>query len=86
MLSRALKQLSSYQKRSALQQAIALECQNPRIVDNLVAYDDPDYPNEESYLAVYKCDCGAIIAEDEEVGELGACHKCNANYLGLDEE
>jgi len=83
MLGRPLNQLSQYQRKIALEQAVKLGCQNAKIVDNLVSYSD--YPGDESYLALYKCDCGALIAEDEEYGELGACYKCNANYLGLDE-
>ncbi len=84
MLGKSLKQLSSYQRKIALEQAAKLGCQDAKIVDNaLVSYSE--YPGDESYLALYKCGCGALIAEDEEYGELGACYKCNANYLGLDE-
>lgn len=90
MLSYALKSLSQYQRKSALQKSVSgLGCLNPRIVDNrLVQYDADEYqdPSEDHYLAVYKClNCGALIVEDEEVGELGEC-KCGKNYLGLDEE
>jgi hypothetical protein len=80
-----LSQLSSYQKRVLLQQAESYGYQDLQVEDSLISYHDPEH-NEQGYLAGYKCDCGALIAEDEEVGELGACPRCGANYLGLDEE
>ena len=80
-----IQNLSYYQKQVLLSEARQVlagweEEGNPVIVGNEVYLDDP----ERSYLVLYKCECGTLIADYEDYSgrdeEVDQCPKCRRPY------
>ena len=84
-----LQNLSNYQKQALLQQARQAldsweEQGNPELVWNGYYYECNLNNEDESVLVLYKCECGALIAEYDDYSgileEAMHCPKCGRHY------
>lgn len=89
MLDR-LSKLTKRQKQILMTQAAETladwgETGKPELVSD--EYEDVCNLNnaDESVLALWKCECGHLQAELEELGELVYCGKCGKNGLDLED-
>jgi hypothetical protein len=78
---KTLRKLNRNNQAELLEQAAEVlkdwnEEGNPEIVWNGYGHECQLNNQSESVLVLYKCSCGQLIAEQEEVGELCECSKC----------